>query len=214
MVQLQLQQGVLGPWGLVNSSTVGWKSVPPQFLTNYHTLTYNSRGMSLNQVKGQSGVVVTGVRFTMSNDKLVLNARVRKFHYATGKLHSTAEDITAQVKIYFVLRTNYYLVVFMFLFLKDATKELILDNPDVPTRTGGQNVMNLRTDQLIKFTTSGWLADAAQTVVPYLDIQEVVTNPPCALSGVGMYHKAAQGSGGFIAPRVYTYDFSYHFVDD
>lgn len=74
----------------------------------------------------------------------------------------------------------------------------------------GVSVMNRRDDQFIEFSASGRLADVAQTTIPYLDAQEVITKPPIPLSGVSLYFKASQGSGGFIAPRIHTYDVFAH----
>lgn len=74
----------------------------------------------------------------------------------------------------------------------------------------GLSVMNSREDQFIEFSSSGRLADAGQTTIPYLDAQDVITKPPMPLSGVSLYFKASQGSGGFIAPRIHTYDVFVH----
>lgn len=52
--------------------------------------------------------------------------------------------------------------------------------------------------------------DAAQSTVPFIDTQEVTSNPPVPLSGVGIYHKGRQGYGGFLAPKIMTYDFTPH----
>lgn len=55
--------------------------------------------------------------------------------------------------------------------------------------------------------------DAGQTTIPYLDTQLVAPQPPVPLAGIGIYHKGRDYSGGFIAPKVFTYDFSKHIVD-
>lgn len=52
--------------------------------------------------------------------------------------------------------------------------------------------------------------DAAQSTVPFIDIQEVISNPPVPLSGLGIYHKGQRGYGGFLAPKIMTYDFTPH----
>lgn len=76
-------------------------------------------------------------------------------------------------------------------------------------------------------------ADAAQTTIPYLDAQDVISIPPCPisgkynfshfisklkstvnlfkrLSGAGIYHKGLNMYGGFVAPKLITYDYSPH----
>lgn len=70
--------------------------------------------------------------------------------------------------------------------------------------------MNFDSNQYIEFTHSGMDADVAQTTIPYLDAQDVVPNPPVPLIGVGLYHKATRGNGGFIGPKVFTYDVTQH----
>lgn len=63
-------------------------------------------------------------------------------------------------------------------------------------------------NSFIKFTHSDMHKDAAQTTVPFLDSQDVVTSPPMPLQGLGLYYKGQSGYGGFIAPKIDTLDFS------
>lgn len=49
--------------------------------------------------------------------------------------------------------------------------------------------------------------DAAQTTVPFLDAQDVVNNPPVPLEGVGIFLKGQDGYGGFISPKIKTFDY-------
>lgn len=67
-----------------------------------------------------------------------------------------------------------------------------------------------KTNQYIDFVNSDIDADAAQSTVPFIDIQEVVSDPIVPLSGVGVFHKGRDLSGGFIALKTFTYDFSAH----
>lgn len=85
-----------------------------------------------------------------------------------------------------------------------------MNNPDIPTEAKGRSAINRKPRQYIEFTHTGVDADAAQTTIPYLDAQDVVPVPPVPLLGVGLYHKAAPESGGFIAPSVFTYDMTSH----
>lgn len=62
----------------------------------------------------------------------------------------------------------------------------------------------------MKFTYTDMDKDGAQTTVPFIDIQEVTSKPPVPLSGVGIYHKGRDGFGGFLAPKLITYDFTSH----
>lgn len=198
---LQIQQGVLGPGCSVNPNTVSWREIFENYTdSDYLDLEKNySRdagfnqgpnqthpGMRLNRVSGQPGQVVTGVRFSLFNGHLGLELRMSAFDYESGNLTGETYEYHMDTR---------------------STSEVVLTNPDIPTAVTGQEIIiNRRADQHIHFQPSGRLADAAQTIVPYLDVQEVVTNPPTPLSGIGLYHKAATGTGGFIAPLVTTYD--------
>ncbi|XP_014300308.2 uncharacterized protein LOC103575366 isoform X2 [Microplitis demolitor] len=54
----------------------------------------------------------------------------------------------------------------------------------------------------IKFHPSDWKYDFAQHIIPFLDLQDVVTEPPSPVSGAGIYYKSKKGYGGFIAPKI------------
>lgn len=49
--------------------------------------------------------------------------------------------------------------------------------------------------------------DASQTTVPFLDAQDVVNDPPVPLEGVGLFLKGQDGFGGFITPKIMTFDY-------
>lgn len=46
--------------------------------------------------------------------------------------------------------------------------------------------------------------DAGQTTIPFLDIQPVITDPPAALGGFGIYYKGNEGVAGFVALKLIT----------
>lgn len=62
-------------------------------------------------------------------------------------------------------------------------------------------------DSYIEFQPSDDYTDAAQSTVPFIDIQSVTPSPPVPLIGLGMIHKGAIGSAGFIEPKVFTYNY-------
>lgn len=60
------------------------------------------------------------------------------------------------------------------------------------------------------FVPSSVQRDLAQTTLPYIDIQAVTSNPPVPLAGVGILYKGKLHNGGFLAPKLFTYDFVPH----
>lgn len=68
--------------------------------------------------------------------------------------------------------------------------------------------MNYQSNQYVEFTHTDFNKDAAQTTVPFVDIQPVINDPQVLLMGAGIYYKGEPGFGGFIAPKIMTYDYS------
>lgn len=85
-----------------------------------------------------------------------------------------------------------------------------LQRPDVPTRTRSKSIPTTQSNQYVEFGPTDMDADLGQTTVPYLDSQDVESIPPVALAGAGLFHKGQTGFGGFVAPKLFTYDFAPH----
>lgn len=85
--------------------------------------------------------------------------------------------------------------------------EMSLKSPNIPTRSKAKSLPISNSNTFIKFTHTDINKDAAQTTVPFLDAQDVVNNPPVPLEGIGIFVKAQDGYGGFIAPKIKTFDY-------
>lgn len=85
--------------------------------------------------------------------------------------------------------------------------EIVIKNPNVPTRTKAKSMPMSTANTFVKFTHSDINKDAAQTTIPFLDAQDVVNNPPVPLEGVGIILKSQEGYGGFLAPKIKTFDY-------
>ena len=79
---------------------------------------------------------------------------------------------------------------------------------------GQHNVPDSNEEQYVKFTTTSIEKDGGQTTIPFIDTQKIVTNPPSPLGGAGLYHRGQPGYGGFLALKLYTYDFTEHIKED
>lgn len=88
-----------------------------------------------------------------------------------------------------------------------------LKNPDAPDKSNGLNEVDSRPDTFIEFTSSDAELDVAQTAVPFIDIQPVAPKPPTALVGAGILHKGRPYSGGYVAPKLFTYNQGEHVHD-
>lgn len=90
----------------------------------------------------------------------------------------------------------------------NCRKLLKIANPDVPTRSPLQSKQDSSTNMYLEFSNSDLERDVGQTTIPFFDIQDVISEYPVPLSGIGIYHKGQPNFGGFIAPKIFTYGFS------
>ncbi|XP_055682553.1 uncharacterized protein LOC129789617 isoform X2 [Lutzomyia longipalpis] len=202
IMHLQIQQGELLPRGVINASTVEWKAVNDYRLldsglkngVDYHTMEWNKRAIDLDDLQANPGHVVTGVKFRSIGPRVNLEIRVQEFNFETGKLDNVGVWISNDnTEVGTNQRTRIY-----------------LRNPDVPTKGKARSQVDSKTNQFIEFTHTDMDADAAQTTVPFLDAQDVVSVPPVPLSGIGIYHKGLPLSGGFVAPKLIVYNMAQH----
>lgn len=96
------------------------------------------------------------------------------------------------------------------MFVHLCRSQVWLGKPDIPTRTLSKSVPTTQTNQYLEFGPTDIDADLGQTTVPYIDSQPVESIPPVALAGAGLYHKGQTGYGGFVAPKLFTYNYASH----
>lgn len=89
-------------------------------------------------------------------------------------------------------------------------REIKLKRPNIPTETGVKSLPDSDNNTYMDLTNSDIDKDAAQSTVPFFDIQPLTNEPPVPLAGAGIHHKGRDGSGGFIGVKAMTYDFSPH----
>ncbi|XP_063904374.1 uncharacterized protein LOC135123541 isoform X2 [Zophobas morio] len=202
IIHLQVQEGKLLPFGQIDLSTVRW--VPPEDYSiqnknyhkneDYHVFTWEERGVDLADIKAENGTVITGVQFKKVGTRIHLEVRLTPFNFTTGVLKDNQSFIIHDPNIQHK---------------HDSGKELKLITTDIPTRSPFPST-RLTTDTYVQFTNTGYDKDAGQTTVPFFDAQPVESTMPVPLSGVGLFHKGQPGYGGFITPKILTYNFWKH----
>lgn len=202
---LQIQEGELLPRGQINASSVEWRPISDYKLLDrgirngqdYHTLSWDKRAIDLDDLIAPASHVVTGVRFRTVGTHLNFEIRVTELNFASGKL------IDPETTSIWMSNDNTDSSV-------DRRTPVKLIKPDVPTLSISPSAQDSKTNQYIEFTHSDIERDVGQTTVPFVDTQDVISMPPVALSGAGIYHKGQPGYGGFIAAKLITYDFGPH----
>ncbi|CAG9812536.1 unnamed protein product [Phaedon cochleariae] len=206
IIHLQIQEGKLMERGRVDISTVHWVPVEGYKITDrkiynhqdYHTFTWENRALDLDDLEAGPGYILTGIRFKEIGSHLNLEIYVTEFDFDTGKLvnprstsvwkdnpNTDSSNSNPRTKVH-------------------------LNQPDIPIRSPSPSVPDSWSDQYIEFTNTDLNRDAGQTTVPFLDAQKLESLQAVPLSGAGLFHKGGPFSGGFITPKLITYDFSKH----
>uniref|UniRef100_A0A8D8W039 Uncharacterized protein n=1 Tax=Cacopsylla melanoneura TaxID=428564 RepID=A0A8D8W039_9HEMI len=207
VVHIQIRQATLLPKLLLNTTTAEWVPVSKIDVgdnkrtvegLDYHKMTYEKRALDLDDVILPAKYLVTGVQFRMLGSHLNLEIQGTAFNYETGQLekglhHKQSNDNTDVSE--------------------NPRTQLNLDNLDVSTSSPSPSTPNPLRNSFILFTHSSLEDDVAQTTLPFIDIQPVSTTPLSPLSGVGVYHKGTPGYGGFVAPRLFTFDPTQYVVE-
>lgn len=81
--------------------------------------------------------------------------------------------------------------------------------PDDPATVVDSDIYS-HGSKYVSFIISDLMSDLGQNVVPYIDLQNITTNPPLPLDGLGIYHRGKKNFGGFVAPKIIHYDFTKH----
>ncbi|XP_029173505.1 uncharacterized protein LOC114942330 isoform X2 [Nylanderia fulva] len=204
IIHIQIQEGQLLPRGAINSSTTEWQQIDAFSIMDsnvksgidYHKLVWEKRALDLDDLQSAQDHLLTGVRFRMVGSRLNLEIKVTPFNFTSGLLIQPEEK--------------------SFWYSNDITErtELKLIDPDIPIRDPVQNVPDSEVNQYLNFAPSDRRKDAAQSTVPFLDIQPIIPNPPVPIAGAGIFHKGRKGSGGFAALKLITYDFAPHLQVD
>ncbi|XP_017130379.1 uncharacterized protein LOC108148044 isoform X2 [Drosophila elegans] len=198
---LQIQEGELLPLGVINESTLQWKPVDEYSVTDkdvqegidFHRLTYEKRSVDLDELKADDNSVVTGLRFKVRGTHLQLEAQFSRVDFQSGLL------IDPKTKSYWRSACN-----------DQQRNKLPLKDAQVSTRSSTASIPYSSDNHFIEFTNTGFEQDAGQSTVPFIDMQDVVSEPAVPLSGIGLYYKGQDGFGGFLAPKLITYDFTPH----
>ncbi|XP_077292880.1 uncharacterized protein LOC143915925 isoform X2 [Arctopsyche grandis] len=203
IIYMQICEGILLPGGKIDKESVTWKEIRPMDLKyakiykEYHELSNEQRAIDLDDLEGPHGYIMTGVRFKKLGPHLNFEIQTMPFNFETGELHKD--------KYVWISNDNTPVTI------NKIRTPLTLDAPDVPTITNLPSMPDSVNNQYVKFTHTDFVKDAAQTTIPFLDKQPVISKIPVPLSGAGIYHKGVYGSGGFVAPKIFTYDYSNHF---
>ncbi|XP_057660741.1 uncharacterized protein LOC130896576 [Diorhabda carinulata] len=206
IIHVQIQEGKLLPRGNIDQSSVRWVPVEDYRITDrkiysgqdYHTFSWEKRAIDLDDLEADEGYVVTGIRFKEIGSHLNFEIYTSKFDFVTGTLINPTSTSIWKDNANTDSST------------KNPRRKIWLVSPDIPTRTTSPSIPTSTPDSYIELTHTDIDRDVAQTTVPFWDSQKVESLQAVPLSGAGIFHKGRKFFGGFIALKMFTYDFSKH----
>ena len=94
VLHLQIKQAALQPMGTIAKNSEEWKPVGDYSISDsgigrdvhYHTLTWDSRAIVLDDIVGEPDHLVTGVKFEQSGGFVRLTLRITPFDFESGLL--------------------------------------------------------------------------------------------------------------------------------
>ncbi|XP_014297658.1 uncharacterized protein LOC103570287 isoform X2 [Microplitis demolitor] len=186
IIHLEHQQGKL-KHGKIDAKTVTWKisnhcTFSRKVIDDFDGFRYRALEIVLEDMILDSDAVVTGVTFTKSlvghhieNDGDISTSRYKEIKFSQCQKNRTI-DLVHSAR-----------------FLLPSTSLL------------GQNKqLSESCKHHILFGGTSWNIAQIQHVVPFVDLQEIVTNPPSPIKGIGWYYRGQPGYGGFLALKIFT----------
>ncbi|XP_043462570.1 uncharacterized protein LOC122498746 isoform X1 [Leptopilina heterotoma] len=216
IIHIQIQEGTLRAQGNIDPESISWKDIDDYTILDrnvrngidYHTISWERRGVDLDDLVPPADHLLTGLKFKLLGSNLNLEIRATPFNFTTGSLMKEKSRWYANDNTDANEGFNEHITV------AGKRTELKLEKPDIPIRAESRAVPDSRSNQFLHFQPTDLEKDAGQTTIPFLDIQPIVPKPPVPLAGAGIFHKGQTGSGGFVALKLITYNFSRHLEID
>ncbi|XP_033224884.1 uncharacterized protein LOC117177907 isoform X2 [Belonocnema kinseyi] len=216
IIHIQIKEGKLLPHGTIDPESISWKPIEDYTIldrnvkdgTDYHTITWDKRAVDLDDLVPPPDHLLTGLRFKLLGVHLNLEIHATPFNFTAGTLMKEKSQWYANDNTDANEGFNEHIPVV------EKRTELMLEKPDIPSRLQSRAVPDSRSNQYLHFAPTDLEKDAGQSTIPFLDIQSIEPKPPVPIAGAGIFHKGQKGSGGFVALKLITYNFSRHLQVD
>lgn len=155
---------------------------------DYHTITYENRGVNLDTIMAPPGHLVTGVRFHIVDGRLSLQIRATEFDLNSGTLENLANSTWISSS-------------------SNAVNQIKLNGRKLSTKATSAAEPNDLQNAYIEFGPTDINDDLSQYTIPLIDAYAVEPKKPVPLAGIGLFHKGQRNYGGFLAPKILVYKF-------
>ncbi|XP_057334226.1 uncharacterized protein LOC130673274 [Microplitis mediator] len=187
VIHLELQQGILSG-GRINPVTLKWTTAnncnsAKKVVSNFRNGgTYDGLEIILEDMTLPENAVVTGVTLGQSLRGRMIND--------DGDFNDNMDETVKSSQCH------------------GSTTDLVHGHSDLLPSTsliGRNNALSRSCEHKIIFGGTAERSDHIQHVVPYVDLQEIVTdqNSPQPIRGIGWYYRGHAGYGGFLALKIF-----------
>ncbi|XP_057323648.1 uncharacterized protein LOC130666552 [Microplitis mediator] len=194
IVMIRIREGKLVN-GVIDPQTVRWiddDGQHPEIGPDTVKLSYNIRAFELDDIELPDEHLVTGVKFLVRNKtRISLAVRGSAMYDDKQKTFPSIHDqwyySTPDPDI--------------------ARRNIDIDYSKNPAELINEQLLQLSTPGLnyVDFSVSVYSSkDENVAIIPFIDSRELVTDPPIALGGLGIFYKSKPGYGGFIAFKYIT----------
>ncbi|XP_057324694.1 uncharacterized protein LOC130667216 [Microplitis mediator] len=207
IVAIRIREGRLVN-GTIDPQTVKWiddDGRHPEIGPDTIKLSYDTRAFELDDIELPDEHLVTGVKFMVTYEKRIsLAVRGSAMYNDKKNTFSSIHD-----EWYY---TN----------LLNTRTRKPRTNIDITYFKNPAELINEQLQQLstpgsnyVDFSTSVHSStDENVAIIPFIDSRELVTDPPIALGGLGIFYKSKPGYGGFIAFKYITAKYNIHIDRD
>ncbi|XP_057324696.1 uncharacterized protein LOC130667218 [Microplitis mediator] len=198
IVMIQIREGKLVN-GTIDAQTVKWiddDGHHPEVGPDTIKLSYNIRAFELDDIELPDEHLVTGVKFMVTHEKRISLAVRGSAMYNDRK--KTFPSIHNQWYHSNLLKSRRRK-------RKPRTNIDIKYSKNPAELTEQLQELSTPGSNYVEFSVSVYSSkDENVAIVPFLDSRELVTDPPIALGGLGIFYKSKPGYGGFIAFKYIT----------
>ncbi|XP_014295982.2 uncharacterized protein LOC103580700 isoform X2 [Microplitis demolitor] len=197
IVMIQIREGKLVN-GIIDPQTVKWiddDGQHPEVGPDTVKLSYNIRAFELDDIELPDEHLVTGVKLILTNEKRISLAVRGSAMYNDKK--KTFPSIHDQ---WYYSTPNPY----------KPRSNIDIKYFKNPVDSNDLNhEMSTPGLDYINFSSSVYSSkDENVAIIPFIDSRELVTNPPIALGGLGIFYNSKPGYGGFIAFKYITSEYN------
>ncbi|CAD6244672.1 GSCOCG00013416001-RA-CDS [Cotesia congregata] len=228
MFHLQIEQAELGPFGEIVPDTAEWKELGDfqydpaeegsfsmkkgeefvkltEFI-DFSFVTLDQRTINLDEIFADPGQVLIGVRFVFNgmDDAFELQIKSWPVNLETGKLaEGNPSDVEWIGWENSKMRSECY---------NRPRSTIDLEDANEPLRTNKWNEALLVPNLRLMIRATNFQNDLHQHTIPYLDLQPVTySTAKIPLGGLQIFYKRVKGYGGFLAFRIFGFDFTEDF---